>query len=220
MDVTGNVDRVQERIRAAGGEGRVRLVAVTKGFGAAAVDAVARAGIVDIGESYAQEVAAKVADVTTSRPLRWHFIGHIQTNKVRTLAPIVDVWQSVDRLVAGQEIARRAPGATVLVQVNVSDEPQKGGCQPDDTPCLVGQLGDEGLDVVGLMAIGRAGPPDVVRPGFQLLSRLADALDLPERSMGMTDDLEVAVEEGSTMVRIGRALFGNRPRRLGDHRPN
>jgi len=218
--VTANVDRVHARIRAAGGEGRVRLVAVTKGFGADAVDAVARAGIVDIGESYAQEVVAKVADVTTSQPLRWHFIGQLQTNKVRALAPIIDVWQRVDRLPAGREIARRAPGATVLVQINVSDEPQKGGCRPDDAPVLVEQLRDEGLEVVGLMAIGLDGPPDVVRPGFQLLSRLADELDLPERSMGMTDDLEVAVEEGSTIVRIGRALFGDRPRRSTDHRPN
>jgi pyridoxal phosphate enzyme (YggS family) len=218
MDVTANVERVRARIREAGGADRVRLVAVTKGFGSDAVDAVARAGILDIGESYAQELVAKAEEVTASG-LRWHFIGHLQTNKVRALAPVVDVWQSVDRLAAGQEIARRASGATVLVQVNVSDEPQKGGCHPDGTAALVAQLRNEGLDVAGLMAIGRAGPPDVVRPGFQLLSRLADELDLRERSMGMTDDLEVAVEEGSTMVRIGRALFGDRPRRLTDSRP-
>jgi pyridoxal phosphate enzyme (YggS family) len=219
MDVTANVEHVRGRIRAAGGEDRVRLVAVTKGFGADAVDAVARAGVVDIGESYAQELVTKVGEVTAAA-LRWHFIGHLQTNKVRALAPVVDVWQSVDRLAAGQEIAKRAPGATVLVQVNVSDEPQKGGCRPDETSTLVGQLRGEGLDVAGLMAIGRAGPRDVVRPGFQLLSRLADELDLRERSMGMSDDLEVAIESGSTMVRIGRALFGDRPRRLTDRRPN
>ena len=219
MDVTANVEAVRDRIRAAGGEGRVRLVAVTKGFGPDAVEAVVRSGVHDIGESYAQELLGKCGAVEASG-LCWHFIGHLQTNKVRALAPVVDVWQSVDRLAAGAEIAKRAPGATVLVQVNVSDEPQKGGCAPADTTALVRQLRDEGLDVAGLMAIGRAGPPEVVRPGFRLLNRLADDLDLRERSMGMTDDLEVAVEEGSTMVRIGRALFGERPRDVQGNRPN
>jgi PLP dependent protein len=214
MDVSANVEAVRRRILDAGGDERVRLVAVTKGFGADAVDAVARAGITDIGESYAQELVAK-EPLVTATDLRWHFVGRVQTNKVRALAPVVDVWQSVDRPAAAEEIARRAPGATVLVQVNVSDEAQKGGCHPDETAALVQQLRGAGLDVAGLMAVGRAGPPELVRPGFRLLSQLADDLDLRERSMGMTDDLEVAVEEGSTMVRIGRALFGERPR----HRP-
>ena len=214
MDVSANVEAVRRRIRDAGGDERVRLVAVTKGFGADAVDAAARAGVTDIGESYAQELVAKEPQVTAT-DVRWHFVGRVQTNKVRALAPVVDVWQSVDRPAAANEIARRAPGATVLVQVNVSDEAQKGGCHPDETAALVQQLRAAGLDVAGLMAVGRVGPPEVVRPGFRLLSQLADDLDLRERSMGMTDDLEVAVEEGSTMVRIGRALFGERPR----HRP-
>jgi PLP dependent protein len=219
MDVTARVEEVRRRIRDAGGEGRVRLVAVTKGFGPAAIDAVARAGVTDIGESYAQELTAKSPDVTAT-DLRWHFIGHLQTNKVRSLAPIVDVWQSVDRPALADEIARRAPHATVLVQVNVSDEPQKSGCRPDDVAGLVEHARARGLDVVGLMAIGRAGTPDVVRPGFRLLRTIADDLDLRERSMGMSDDLEVAVEEGSTMVRVGRALFGDRPHRVDAHGPN
>ena len=219
VDVSARVELVRRRIHDAGGEGRVRLVAVTKGFGADAVDAAVRAGIVDVGESYAQELVAKHDDVAHTE-VRWHFIGHLQTNKVRALAPFVDVWQSVDRIEVGRHIAKRAPSATVLVQVNVSGEPQKSGCDPDATDALVAQLRDEGLDVAGLMAIGLAGPPELVRPGFQLLSRLADALDLRERSMGMSDDLEVAIEEGSTMVRVGRALFGDRPRRLAGSRPN
>ena len=219
MDVSANVEAVRRRIRDAGGEDRVRLIAVTKGFGADAVDAVARAGVSDIGESYAQEAVAKGAEVTATG-LRWHFVGRVQTNKVRALAAMVDVWQSVDRSAVGDEIARRATGATVLVQVNVSDEAQKGGCRPDETAALVERLRDAGLDVAGLMAVGRAGPPEIVRPGFRLLSTLADELDLPERSMGMTDDLEIAVEEGSTMVRIGRAHFGERPRHQPTHVPN
>jgi PLP dependent protein len=219
MDVTANVEAVRRRIADAGGEGRVRLVAVTKGFGADAVDAVVRAGVNDVGESYAQELVAKASQVTTS-DLRWHFVGRVQTNKVRALLPLVDVWQSVDRAAVGDEIARRAPGATVLVQVNVSDEPQKGGCHPDETAALVAHLRGAGVVVTGLMAVGRAGPAEVVRPGFRLLSQIADDLGLRERSMGMTDDLEVAVEEGSTMVRIGRALFGDRPRHRHVDPPN
>jgi PLP dependent protein len=122
------------------------------------------------------------------------------------------VWQTIDRVELGRQVAKRAPGARVLVQVNVSDEPAKGGCHPDGVDSLVAALTDDGLAVEGLMTVGRTGPPELARPGFRLLAELADAHGLPVRSMGMTDDLEVAVEEGSTMVRVGSALFGPRPR--------
>jgi uncharacterized pyridoxal phosphate-containing UPF0001 family protein len=101
----------------------------------------------------------------------------------------------------------------VLVQVNLSGEPQKGGCSWADVESLVRRLRDEGLDVRGLMGVGPEGPAELARPGFRRLVATADELTLTERSIGMTDDLEVAVEEGSTMVRIGRALFGSRPPR-------
>ena len=211
MDVRRRVTELRRRIANAGDPQGVRIVAVTKGFGADAVDAALRAGITDVGESYAQELLAKVPDVKRDG-VSWHFIGRLQTNKVRALAGIVDLWQSVDRATLGDEIAKRAPGAQVLLQVNVSNEPQKGGCAPPEVPQLVRRLQQSGLDVRGLMTVGRSGPADVARPGFRLLRRLADDLQLPERSMGMSDDLEVAVEEGSTMVRVGRALFGERPR--------
>jgi hypothetical protein len=130
---------------------------------------------------------------------------------VQALASIVGVWQAVDRVAAGEEIAKRAPGAQVLVQVNISGEPQKHGARTEDVPALVEHLGGLGLDVRGLMAVGPTGPPEAARPGFRSLVALADRLALPVRSIGMTDDLEVAVEEGSTMLRIGRGLFGPRP---------
>lgn len=187
------------------GDDGVRLVAVTKGFDADAVVAAVAAGVLDIGESYAQELRAKAAVPGAT----WHFVGRLQTNKVRQLAGVVDLWQSVDRAELGEEIARRVPGAAVLVQVNVSGEPQKGGCEPAEAPALVGRLGRAGLDVRGLMTVGHPGDP---QPGFRLLASLADDLGLPERSMGMSGDLEIAVEAGSTMVRVGRALFGDRPR--------
>lgn len=218
MDVTVALADVRRRIASVGEPDRVRIVAVTKGFPAAAVDAAVRAGVGDIGESYAQELLAK-APAVAERP-RWHFIGRLQTNKVRALAGLVDVWQSVDRATLGDELARRAPGARVLVQVNVSDEPQKGGCRRHELGPLVSRLRHQGLDVAGVMAVGATGPTDVVRRGFRLLNRLADDLGLEERSMGMSDDLELAVEEGSTMVRLGRALFGDRPRTDRGHPPN
>lgn len=210
---------VRERIAAAGGDESVRLVAVTKGFGADAVDAAARAGVTDIGESYAQELLAKVPEVAAP-DVRWHFIGRLQTNKVRAVAPFVDLWQTVDRAALADELARRAPGARVLLQVNVTGEPQKGGCRPLEAAALVNRMRQNGLDVVGLMAVGAAGAAEAARPGFRRLRQLADDLQLPERSMGMSTDLEVAVQEGATIVRVGRALFGDRPRPGGDHPPH
>lgn len=223
-DVAGRLAAVRERIVGAGGSpDDVTIVAVTKGFGPDAVQAALAAGVTDVGESYAQELEAKAGELatattpaTTAPPTapsrcRWHFLGRVQRNKVRALAPFVHLWQAVDREAAGGEIARRAPGSRVLVQVNVSGEESKAGCTFDEAPQLVDTLRGLGLDVRGLMAVGPAGGPELARPGFRRLRRMADDLGLEERSMGMTGDLEVAVQEGTTMVRLGRALFGNRP---------
>jgi pyridoxal phosphate enzyme (YggS family) len=209
--VAERLDEVRARIAGAGGT-NVRIVAVTKGFGPDAIEAAVAAGCRDIGENYAQELAAKLPSVRGPAPVV-HFIGHLQTNKVRPLAPLVDVWQTVDRLAAVEALGRRAsPGATAFVQVNVADEPQQGGCAPSDAPAIVDAAVDAGLDVVGLMAIGRAGGASAAQPGFRLLRRLVDDLGLAECSMGMSGDLEAAVHEGSTMVRVGTALFGPRQR--------
>jgi PLP dependent protein len=211
--VAARVSAVRDRVAAAGGDPRrVRLVAVTKGFGPDAVTAAVAAGVDDVGESYAQELAGKAAALAgRPHPPRWHFVGRLQSNKVRLVAGLVACWHSVDRASLGEELARRAPGARVLVQVNVTGEAQKGGCPPEDAPGLVGQLSGAGLVVAGLMAVGPQGPPEGARAGFRRLRRLADELGLEERSMGMSDDLEVAVSEGATMVRVGRSLFGPRP---------
>jgi pyridoxal phosphate enzyme (YggS family) len=213
-DLVAGLAGVRERIRSAGGSPEdIRIVAVTKGFGPGAVDAAVAAGLADIGENYAQELVAKAVDLApaTAAGCRWHFVGHVQRNKVRRLAPLVHLWQTVDVLATGREIARRAAGANVLVQVNVSGERAKNGCEFDEAPALVDGLSDLGLAVRGLMAVGPTGAPELARPGFRRLAALADRLGLRERSMGMTDDLEVAVQEGTTMVRVGRALFGPRP---------
>jgi pyridoxal phosphate enzyme (YggS family) len=208
--VAERLAEVRGRIEAAGGDPQaITVVAVTKELGAEAVEAALAAGMRDVGENRAVELREKAAAVS-SGAVRWHYLGRVQRNKVAGLAPVVSLWQGVDRLAAGAEIATRATGAAVLVQVNVSGEPQKHGCRPEEAAALVDQLQRLGLDVRGLMAVGASGTPEAARPGFRRLRQLADELGLPERSMGMTEDLEIAVEEGTTMVRIGRALFGER----------
>lgn len=213
----------RERIaRAAPDPDRVRLVAVTKGFGDDTVRAALDAGLVDLGESYVQELVAKAAaveraidesaDPAAAVVPRWHAIGRLQRNKVRKAAPYVTLWHSVDRLTLGAEIARWAPGAAVLVQVNTSGEQAKGGCTPAMAPGLVEGLVDLGLEVQGLMTIAPAGPAEVARPAFHAARELRDRLGLSELSMGMTGDLEVALAEGATIVRVGSGLFGPRPR--------
>ncbi len=220
-DIRRQVATVRARIAEAGGDpDAITLVAVTKGFGPDLARAALAAGLADLGENYAQELLAKVADLE-SRPLpievptrpAWHFLGRLQTNKVRHLAGHVALWQSVDRAELVLEIAKRDPGARVLIQLNLSDETQKGGCPVVDTPGLVAMARDSGLDVRGLMGVAPAGAPPLARPGFERLVALAEALDLPERSIGMSGDLEVAVAAGATMIRIGRDLFGERPPR-------
>jgi PLP dependent protein len=209
-DVVANLEVVRGRIRAAGGDpDRVTVVAVTKKLPIASVQAAVDAGVVDVGENYAQELVAKAAEAPPA--VRWHFLGPVQRNKVPALAPHVHLWQAVDRAAAAAAIAARAPGAAVLVQVNVTDEPGKHGCAVADAPALVDHARALGLDVRGLMTVGPLGDPDRARPGFRALADLARTLELSELSMGMSADLEVAVQEGATIVRIGTALLGPRP---------
>jgi pyridoxal phosphate enzyme (YggS family) len=215
FDAIAGLERVRERIAGSGGDpAHVRVVAVTKGFGPDAVLAALGAGLVDVGENYAQELLAKHDALTdpAGREVRWHFLGAVQRNKVAALTPVVSCWQGVARAAEGNAIARRRPGAAVLVEVDVTGAPERNGCAPDEVPDLVDELRTAGLDVHGLMTVAPQ-EPDAARRAFRLVRVLADDLGLAERSMGMSDDLEIAVAEGSTMVRVGRALFGDRPRR-------
>jgi uncharacterized pyridoxal phosphate-containing UPF0001 family protein len=207
--VAARLAEVRQRIVRAGGDPDVvRVLAVTKGFGPDAVDAARSAGLTAVGENYAAELAQKAPGPPGTQ---WHYLGAIQRNKVPLLAPLVDVWQSVSRQAEGERIAHFAPGATVLVQVDCTDLPGRGGCTPAAVPGLVDALRSLALSVVGLMTVAPQG--EGAAAAFHQVAELADTLSLPERSMGMTDDLEAAVAAGSTMVRIGRALFGDRPSR-------
>lgn len=210
--IAERAEAVRTRITVAGGDPTsITLVAVTKGFPPALATAAVTAGLTDLGENYAQELVPKVDAVAAADgSARWHFLGRLQRNKVRVLAPHVALWQSVDREALGTEIARRAPGASVLVQVNLSGEEQKGGCARDEAAPLVDTLVAAGLDVRGLMGVAPAGAPEASRDGFRWLRAEVDRLGLSVCSMGMSADLEIAVEEGTTMVRVGTGLFGPR----------
>lgn len=199
---------VRKRIERAGGADDVTIVAVTKTFGPEAIDAAVAAGCRAIGENYAQELIEK-RDAASRAEV--HFIGQLQTNKVRQVAGIVDVYETVDRRRLADEIAKRDPGATVLIQVDTTDEPGKGGVPLAELDELVEHVSTLDLELAGLMTVGPTeGGPSAAAPGFRQVRVAVDRLGLSVCSMGMTADLEVAVAEGSTQVRIGTALFGPR----------
>jgi hypothetical protein len=206
-----SLETIRQRIRAAGADpDAVRVVAVAKGFDSEVARAAVGAGFIDLGENRAGPLLDK-ARALADLGVRWHFVGAVQRNKVGALAPHVTLWHGVDRLEEGRAIAAHRPGSAVLVQVNTTGEPQKAGCSPAATRALVEDLRRLDLDIQGLMTVGPIGPAEAARPAFRRLAALRADLGLAELSMGMSGDLEVAVEEGATIVRIGTALFGPRP---------
>lgn len=213
--VASVVSRIEAACRRAGRPpGGVTLVAVCKGFPAEAVRQVVAAGVRHLGENRVQEAEAKrpaLADLPTD--VVWHMVGHLQGNKVKTALGLFDIIQSVDSLHLAQTISQRAPHRVpVFLEVNVAGEPSKFGFRPSDLAHAYEAIaGLPGVEVIGLMTVApMVGDPEEVRPIFRRLRREAQALDLPCLSMGMTDDFEVAIEEGATHVRIGRAIFGER----------
>lgn len=209
--VAQRLDRIDARIRERT-DRRVTVIAVTKAFGVEALRAAVAAGCRDIGENYAQELVDKMREYGDHDRPTVHFIGRLQSNKVKMLAPVVDVWQSVDRASLVDEIARRAPGARIFVQVNATGEADKGGCDPGLVPELVETARARGLRVEGLMVVGPTdGDPQRTATAFATVAALAREVGVSELSMGMSDDLDLALDAGSTMVRIGSAIFGGRP---------
>ncbi len=206
--VADRVHEVREQITAAGGT-HVQLIAVTKTFGADAIDAAFRSGCDGIGENYAQELHAKALEGLPDIPV--HFIGAIQSNKVKLVAPYVSLWHTIDRSSVITELGRRVPGARVLLQVNTTGESTKGGVAPADVADLCAVAIEAGLSLEGLMTIGPThGSSADQETAFRLLRRLADQNSLIHCSMGMSDDFPIAVACGSTMVRVGSRLFGTR----------
>jgi PLP dependent protein len=223
--VADNLARVADQVgEAAARAGRdpdeVTLIAVSKAQDPEKLAAAAAAGHLDFGENYVQEFRTKT-ERFAERGLRWHFIGRLQTNKVKYLIGNVHAVHSVDRLKLGREIAKRSRAAgfttRALAQVNVGGELSKGGFELDEAEDAIGELvGLDGLAVDGLMAVPPFLEPDEVRPYFaqlrELRDHLARSLDrpLPMLSMGMSGDFEAAIAEGATHVRVGTAIFGAR----------
>jgi PLP dependent protein len=219
VDIKANLEAVQEVIgracrKAGRAPGEVLLIAVSKTVDLERIQAAVAAGAAALGENRVQEAKDKVAAL--GRPVPWHLIGSLQTNKARDAVMLFDWIHSVDRLELARELDRRAHAAgrkvKGMLQVNLGDEPQKGGAAPGEVKALLDELrGLTHLDIRGLMAI----PPQVAdaeaaRPYFRRLRELRDVAGLEHLSMGMSADYAVAIEEGATMVRVGTSIFGPR----------
>ena len=224
-DLPDRLARVRETVarhQAIGGWSHPgRIVAVTKGHGPAAVRAAVAAGLEEVGENRVQEALEKQAGLA-DLAVAWHLIGTLQRNKARHAVGRFALIHSVDRAELGADLDRRAAPGTrqrILVQVNCSDELQKGGVEPAGLEGLLQALGTmERLEVEGLMTMSAlTDDPSEQRRAFRRLRDLRDAAErdghrLPELSMGMSGDYPVAVEEGATMIRLGTILFGERER--------
>ena len=219
LDIRQNVEGVQAAIeracRRCGRDPReVLLIAVSKTVDLERIRLAVEAGVPALGENRVQEAKEKVA--TLGHPVPWHLIGSLQTNKARDAARIFDCIQSVDRLELAHELDRRAQAAgrvvDGLLQVNLGEEPQKGGLPPAEVKAVLDQVAAlQGLRIRGLMAIPPLVPDaEAARPYFRRLRELRDAVGLEHLSMGMSGDFEVAIDEGATMVRVGTAIFGPR----------
>ncbi len=225
--IAENVGAVRARMaeaakRAGRDPAAVLLVAVSKTKGAAEVLAAEAAGCRDFGENYAQELVEKATALEALAPggeRRWHFIGQLQRNKMRAIAGKVSLFHGVDRASLADEIGMRCAAlgvrADVLVQVNVAGEAQKGGCEPAAIRELLAHIErSPSLRLRGLMTMPPADSAEEARPWFRALRELRDRHGaterLPELSMGMSHDFEIAIEEGATLVRVGSAIFGER----------
>lgn len=214
-DVRARIDRAAV---AANRDGQsVRLVAVSKTKPASAIREAYQAGQRDFGENYAQELDEKSKVLADLPDLRWHFIGHLQSNKAKLVAPVASIVHAVDTPSLARELAKRRAGRDplrILVEVNVAADPNKHGAKPSDLGQILDTIEAEpNLRLAGLMTIP---PPDEAETerAFEGLASLRDQhggiTRLPELSMGMSDDLEVAIAKGATMVRVGTAIFGAR----------
>lgn len=217
-EIRTNYAAVEAKIRAAcerAGRkpGEVTLVAVTKTFPAEVVTAGIAAGATNIGENRVQEARDKKPGVQGTA--RWHLIGHLQSNKAKDAVRIFDVIQTIDSVSLAEKVAKAATAARktidVMLEVNIGREEQKSGAMPDQVEALSrGVRGIEGLRLTGLMTIPPVGDEAAARAYFRELRTMRDGLGLQDLSMGMTDDFEIAIAEGATIIRVGRAIFGAR----------
>ena len=193
-------------------DGKAILLPVTKGFGTREVQAMLEVGLTKIGESYAQEILEKRKMITDNR-IAWHMIGRVQRNKVRKLSETVDLWHSVDRKELITEISKCKKNSKILIQVSLNDRYQQGGCSPENVPDLIEFASDKGINVEGLMTIGVDQDIDATKNVFAELGKLSEKMGLKEISMGMSNDFEIAIDYGATILRVGRSIFGERAKK-------
>jgi pyridoxal phosphate enzyme (YggS family) len=219
VDIAENIRELQRRIiraceRSRRSPDEITLVAITKGFEVPAIRAAFGYGIRDFGENRVQEAEGKIAQLADLKPdVTWHMVGHLQSNKAKSAVELFDIIHSVDSVRLAEILNRRAQKTlSVLLEVNVSGEATKGGFSLSEIAAAIKGIKQlPNLKLMGLMTVAPfVADPEAVRPVFRKLRELRDSLGLEHLSMGMTDDFEVAVEEGATMLRIGRAIFGDR----------
>ena len=186
----------------------VTLIGVTKGFTHEEVIIASELGIKNFGENYAQELLTK--NPLVDPEISWHYIGQLQSNKIRKISHLVDVWHSVTSLKLAREIHKRNDQAQILLQVSLMGPSNSKGFEVEQLPQLISELRDMNIDISGLMTMGVPGDMVATRVVFKELRKLADTFELPECSMGMSDDFEIALESGASMIRVGSAIFGNR----------
>lgn len=223
-----NIALIRQRIalactRVGRNPSEVTLIAVSKTFSAEKIREAAESGIIDVGENYVQELLEKRPRLEDAH-IRWHFIGHLQSNKAKYIAGWIHMVHSVDSVNLARELNKQAIGSgktiEILIEINTTNEQSKFGIHPDKAVEFVQSLaGLEGLSIAGLMTIGPFLPdPESSRPMFRQLRLLRDTLGglgqqnvhMRHLSMGMTGDFEVAIEEGATLIRVGTAIFGSR----------
>jgi PLP dependent protein len=227
IDIADNINAIKQRIAAAAARSQrtpdsIKLLAVTKTVSPLYIGKAIDAGISMFGENYVQEAKEKIAAI--GKGVQWHMIGHLQTNKAKYAVKLFDYIHSVDRIDLAREINQKTlltgQKINILIEVNVSGEETKNGIQADDAINLIKDISKlDNISVRGLMTMAPySANPDDSRPHFRALRNLRDniireditGINMEELSMGMTDDFEVAIEEGATIVRIGRAIFGKR----------
>ena len=203
-------ERLQEinKIIDAKAQNPVTLIGVTKGFTHEEVNIASELGIKNFGENYAQELLTK--NPLVDPEISWHYIGQLQSNKIRKISHLVDVWHSVTSLKLAREIHKRNDQAQILLQVSLMGPSNSKGFEVEQLPQLISELRDMNIDISGLMTMGVPGDMVATRVVFKELRKLADTFELPECSMGMSDDFEIALESGASMIRVGSAIFGIR----------
>ena len=208
-EISSNYHSIVERVSQIGGDRRVTVVAVSKTQASSAIELAYRGGVADFGENYGSELTKKAKELS-ALPISWHMIGALQSKNILQIAPFVSLWHSISRRKELDILGQLTPAPDALIQVNYSDDSGRNGVLASQVEDLVKYGLDLRINIRGLMVVTPVVPVAERAKIFRDTYRLGSSLGLREFSMGMSDDFESAVQEGSTIVRVGRAIFGQR----------